>query len=100
MARVSSGHPGALGPFKGEELSVGTRPRTIGPGLEAVRLFRASDMPQHDGVHWFEPGAVHVWLVLLLSHEDEKWLIASVGSWLPILGWPPRLEELPNEMID
>lgn len=89
-----------LGPLLGEELSAGTRPHTVAPGIEAVPIFRASDLPGHDGLHTLDPGAAHHSLVLLLSYEQEMWFIASVGLWLPVLGWPPRIEELPASVID
>ena len=89
-----------LGPLLGEELSAGTKPRTVAPGIEAVPLFRAADLPGHDGLHEFNPRTERHALVLLLSHEQGMWFIASVGLWLPTLDWPPRIEELPVSVLD
>lgn len=63
----------ALGPFSGAELSAGTRPRPVGPGLEAVRLFRASDLPERAGVRVFEADAQHLSFVLLLRRDGGRW---------------------------
>ncbi|MFD7024977.1 hypothetical protein [Promicromonospora sukumoe] len=90
----------ALGPLPGRQLLAGSRPRAVAPGIEAVPIFRAADLPGDDGLHHSGRGGPAHPLVLLLSHEQEMWFIASVGPWLPVPGWPPRLQELPAPVID
>lgn len=90
----------SLGALLGEQLLAGSRPRTVAPGIEAVPIFGATGLRGDGGLRRFGPGAAGGSLVLLLSHEQEMWFIASVGPWLPVPGWPPQVQELPAAVID
>ncbi|MFI8528612.1 hypothetical protein ACIGB8_29435 [Promicromonospora sukumoe] len=90
----------ALGALLGEELAAESRPRTVAPGIEAVPILRAADLLGDGSLHHSRLGAAGRPLVLLLSHEQEMWFIASVGPWLPVLGWPPQVQKLPAPAID
>lgn len=90
----------ALEGFTGDELTTGTRTRVVAPDIEAVRLFKASAMPEIDGVRVFLPGATVPSRVVLARQVEGQWSIASVGPQLPKPGWPPSLIEIDESDID
>ena len=91
----------ALSPFLGQELAASVRPRPLAPGLEVVRLFRASDLTVGaDGIRLWHPGVELASFVLIMSRQGEDWEVRAPGAWLPVNSWPPKMDVLDPSTVD
>jgi hypothetical protein len=76
-----------------EDISPGTRPRFVAPGLELVRFFPLKYLSQTEsGDYYFAPGVTAPAITLIMSHADGRWQVAGMGDRLFGPGWPPSVE--------
>ncbi len=68
-----------------------TVPEVVGPDLEFVRI---SSLDQRT----VAAGEAIVAQTLLVRLVDGAWLVAGIGRYQPVPGWPPSEQELPTDL--